>query len=152
MSNIYQISSKRLQLSEQLQFFLQFSKTHTIISRKFDHMGSSVGFTDFILLYMLYAMPGQKLRPSELADLIGLTPSGVTRLIPPLEKIGMVSRSADPRDARIRYISLAPGGERVLEEAIERAEYVATAIMPTESPKQTARLTQKLEEIRRNCL
>lgn len=49
-----------------------------------------------------------------------MTPNFVaisTRLLIPLEKIGLVARERDARDARVGYAVLTKAGERVLKDA-----------------------------------
>ncbi|GGM73547.1 hypothetical protein GCM10012275_50300 [Longimycelium tulufanense] len=49
-----------------------------------------------------------------------MTPSGVTRALVPLERVGLVSREPDPRDARVEPTVFTPAGERRLAEATRR--------------------------------
>lgn len=62
------------------------------------------------------------MRRVDLADTIGLTASGVTRLLLPMEKVGLVKRESHIGDARVSYVVIAPGGETKLQEARERLE------------------------------
>lgn len=148
MSNISQQQIKHF-ISPSLEFFINLSRMQSTVARKFDHMGSTVGFTDFIILYHLGIAPDNKLRRIDLADKVGLTASGITRLLPPLEKIGLVGREADPRDARVSYVTLAPGGKRVLNESIERAELTASSIIPTQDIPYIDKFVSLNEDIRR---
>lgn len=119
------------------------------ISRKFDHMGAMIGFTDFIILYHLYNANDHKLRRIDLADKVGLTASGITRLLPPLEKIGLIAKQSDPRDARVSYVVLTNAGIRVFQESAERAELVATSIVPSRNLKDMDKFIALQEDIRR---
>ena len=65
------------------------------------------------------------MRRVDLAEALGLTPSAVTRSLIPLEKIGLVSRQPDPRDARVGYAMLTKTGRRVLNEALDSAELIS---------------------------
>ncbi|WP_268239352.1 MarR family winged helix-turn-helix transcriptional regulator [Longimycelium tulufanense] len=60
------------------------------------------------------------MRRSDLAHELGMTPSGVTRALVPLERVGLVSREPDPRDARVEPTVFTPAGERRLAEATRR--------------------------------
>lgn len=53
----------------------------------------------------------------DLARTVGLTPSGVTRALRPLEKLGMVETIRDDRDARRSLASLTADGEELLADA-----------------------------------
>lgn len=74
------------------------------------------------------------MRRVDLADAIGITSSGITRLLLPMEKIGLVRREAHDGDARVSYVVIARGGETKYREALERAEeYFADIIHASEA-------------------
>jgi DNA-binding MarR family transcriptional regulator len=76
--------------------------------------------------------------------LFGVTPSGVARQVAPLERIGLVGRESNPRDARLALVTLTPTGQRVADEARvtaeEAAEVALGAIWPDEDRELLARL------------
>ena len=109
-------------ISSTLSFFISLSRIHTILSRKMDAKLGGIGFSDFLILYTLSITPDKRLRRIDLAESIGLTASGITRLLLPMEKIGLIRREAHEGDARVSYVSIAPGGWTKLTEALERAE------------------------------
>lgn len=122
-----------MSLSPTLSFFVSLSRIETVLSRKFDAKLGGLGFSDFLILYALSVAPDGRLRRIDLADTIGLTASGITRLLLPMEKVGLVRREAHDGDARVSYIAIAPGGVARLSEAIERAElYCSDIIDPAE--------------------
>jgi len=117
-----------LQLStaaKALEFSLLVSRTNAELARRLDRrLGALHGlsFVDFTVLNELARDPGGKLRRVELAEKLGLTQSAVTRILVPLEKIGLVSRHPDPNDARVGYAALTKTGRTLWEEATETAE------------------------------
>lgn len=76
-----------------------------------------LGISDYFVLNQLYIAPSQKMRRSDLAENVGLTPSGVTRLLNPLEKIGLVEKELNPRDARVSLVTLSVSGKQIYEDA-----------------------------------
>lgn len=121
-----------IQATPQLAFFLKLSRVHAILARSFDrHLGVGIGFTDFVILYHLSQAPEEKMRRIDLADAVALTPSGITRLLLPMEKIGLVKRESSATDARVSYVKLAPGGKRLLEESLEKAEQISAEFLPS---------------------
>lgn len=76
-----------------------------------------VSLTDYLVLRQLSGAPAQKLRRVDLAQAVGLTPSGVTRLLNPMEKIGLVSKETGARDARVSLVAITPVGETIFREA-----------------------------------
>ncbi|WHT40176.1 hypothetical protein QNH98_06030 [Myroides sp. mNGS23_01] len=74
--------------NESLSLLFNLTKTQSILQRKFDRLSMhGLGYTDFMLLHLLASTSEQQMRRIDLASRIGLTPSGVTRLLSPLEKM-----------------------------------------------------------------
>lgn len=76
-----------------------------------------LGLSDYFVLNQLYLAPSRKISRNELAELVGLSPSGITRLLNPLEKIGLVDKDTNPRDARVSLVTLSDSGTRLYEDA-----------------------------------
>lgn len=133
MSNIDQVQDKQIApLSPSLTFCLNLARIQAVVSRRFDgRLGGGIGFNDFMILYHLSVAPEDKLRRVDLAEKIGLTPSGVTRLLAPMEKIGLIKREANAHDARVSFVTLASGGKRLLSERLETAERLAEEAVPS---------------------
>jgi DNA-binding MarR family transcriptional regulator len=130
-----------------LEFFLTLAKTQAVLGRRFDGKLSGLGLSEFMILYHLSVAKNEKLRRVDLAEKIGLTASGVTRILLPMEKIGLIKREINKQDARVSYTILAPGGKRKLSEATERAELFAQEIIPPAKIKNIEKLSQILANI-----
>lgn len=76
-----------------------------------------ISFTEFLVMHHLSLVNEQCMRRVDLANKIGLSASGITRLISPMEKIGLVQKQKNPRDARVSLVKLTEGGKRILSEA-----------------------------------
>jgi DNA-binding MarR family transcriptional regulator len=101
-------------------FCLRMARAHAAMIRRFDSsLGSvhGISFGDFQLLDHLSRAAGGRLRRVDLAERLGLTASGVTRALLPLEKIGLVARETDPRDARVGYAAITPVGKELVVNA-----------------------------------
>ena len=72
---------------------------------------------EFDVLITLYNAPQRKLRMTELAEQVVLTPSGVTHLVTRLEKEGLLRRTVDEDDRRSFFTSLTAAGDRRLRDA-----------------------------------
>ncbi len=92
-------------ISNSLQTILNIAKIESILARRFDSGLGGVGFNEFIILFRLSQAENEKVRRIDLAEQIGLTASGVTRILLPMEKVGLVKRGTDERDARALQIS-----------------------------------------------
>lgn len=109
-------------ISPTLSFFVSLSRIETTLSRKMDAKLWGLGWSDFLILHALSTAPEGRMRRVDLADAIGFTASGITRLLLPMEKIGLVKRESHIGDARVSYVVIAKGGKAKLEEALMRAE------------------------------
>ena len=131
------------EISAQLKFLLGMARAQALISRSFDgHLGGGLSFNDFQVLYYLSRATDEKMRRIDLADKMALTASGVTRMLLPMEKIGLVRREASEHDARVSYVKLAAGGKRLLGERIQDAELVASEIVPMADGKKAVDLEE----------
>ncbi len=106
-----------------------------------------IGAGDFALMAELATAPQGRAKPVDLARLLGMTPSGVSRALLPLEKIGLIERRKDERDARISHAQLTDAGRRVVGEAQITAEEAATKAFARLSVGQTRQIQRLLEEI-----
>ena len=70
----------------------------------------------FLLMYLENA-PRERLPRVELARRLHVSASTVTRMSAPLEKIGLVKREADERDARLAFVVLTEAGKTRVGEA-----------------------------------
>lgn len=132
--------------SESLKFIINLAKLQTVMNRRLDGVLGGLGLNEFIILHELGQADG-KLRRIDLADRVGLTASGVTRLLLPMEKIGLVKREANENDARSSFVILAPGGKRKFEEGLERAEVFCEEIFPQDKSKNLEKLSLFLKRL-----
>jgi DNA-binding MarR family transcriptional regulator len=110
-----------------LDLIFDLSVARTQLARDVDHPLSlhGISLADLAVLRELRGAPNQKLRRSELAHRLGITPSGVARQVAPLERIGLVDRESHERDARLALVVLTETGTQVVDDALETAEYAA---------------------------
>jgi DNA-binding MarR family transcriptional regulator len=129
---------------------LQLARSQAQVARDLDAVLGAVhgiGFSDFTLLSDLRTAENSRRRPVDLAARLHLTASGVSRALQPLEKIGLVARESDQRDARVSYARLTPAGIRVLEEATPSAIGACQRLFARLSLGQKRQLRRLLEEI-----
>ncbi|WP_439556772.1 MarR family winged helix-turn-helix transcriptional regulator [Dyadobacter sp.] len=136
-------------ISQSLKFFLNLTTVQSLMFKKFDSKLSSHGLSlnEFMILYHLGEAPDEKLRRTDLAEKIGLTASGITRMLSPLEKLGMVRREANSRDARVSYVKLANAGKKVLTESAVSAEAMSEQILASVKTKKLEELSKMLFEL-----
>lgn len=131
-------------------FCLHLARAHALLIRRFDSaLGShhGISFGDYQVLNHLARAPGGRLRRVDLAERLGLTASGVTRTLLPLEKIGLVTRETDPRDARVGFAAVTPAGEELLLNASVTADQVSAELLKAIDPDQLAGMTDLLGQL-----
>ena len=79
--------------------------------------GHGIGFGDYEVLVFLSEAPDNRLRMSELAERLLLSPSGATRRLDGLVRRGLVERAVCPSDRRGTLAVLTPAGRAVLKGA-----------------------------------
>jgi len=107
-------------LTPSTDFCLRLARANAVLVRRFDNaLGShhGISYSDFQLLNHLARAPGGRLRRVDLAERVGLTASGVTRTLLPLEKIGLITRQSDPRDARVGFAVITNAGHEMVVNA-----------------------------------
>ena len=108
MNDIQVINTLRLlQSADELKAKLsgEFSAVH------------GVSVNEFFLLLHLQKSPRHRLARVELAKRMHVSASTVTRMAAPMEKIGLLGREDDERDARLSYVVLTEAGTTRLIEA-----------------------------------
>ncbi len=88
-----------------------------------------LGLSDFAALHHLADAPGARLRRVDLARRLALTPSGVTRLLAPLERRGIVTREQDGNDARATYAVLTRSGKSLVKDATATVSAIAEHVL-----------------------
>lgn len=110
----------KLQPSKQQQFALSFASAWSRLERRLDHSLSAIrgiSLAEYRLLRALGEAPGDRASRVDLAQAVGLTPSGVTRALRPMEKLGMVTTVRSERDARLAMATLTAAGRELLSDA-----------------------------------
>ncbi len=136
--------------SDSLEFCLRLNRAYATLTRRLDNALSNVhglSFGDFMILYYLDRAPASRLRRIDLAERLGLTASGVTRSLLPLEKLGLVARQPDPRDARVGYALITEAGQQLLQYALTSVEPIAQEATRMVSADEMGALTALLGQL-----
>ena len=102
----------------------------SLLSKKLDLALSvhGINFTEYTIMYHLQSARESKLSRINLAEKVGLTASGVTRVLSPMEKNHLIAKESNPRDARQSLVVLTEVGRDVLKDASVTVEHTADAI------------------------
>lgn len=133
-----------------LELCLRLARAHAVLSRRLDNaLGNLHGlsFGDFMVLFHLHRAAGTHLRRIDLAERLGMTASGVTRTLLPMEKLGLVARQPDPCDARAGYAVLTKAGQRLLANASVSAESISREATHMVHGKELAALSLILGQL-----
>ncbi len=130
-----------------VEFFIEVAKTYAVMSRRFDARLGGLGWSEFIIMFHLNQAEEGKMRRTDLAEKMGLTPSGITRLLLPMEKIGYIKRQADARDARVSYVALRTSGRELFQEGMERAEILVEEVLGKDTHASLETFTKTLKSI-----
>ena len=142
--------TRQNKISPAVAFLFTTAKFQAELTRRLDSRLGGLGLTELIILYHLSQAEGKKMRRIDLAEKVGLTASGVTRLLLPMEKIGLISKEVNQNDARVSFVVLAPGGQDQLTEGLERIEYFGKELIPENKIKRMEDLSQLLIETGKN--
>ena len=109
-----------------------------------------ISLAEYRLLRALADAPNSQASRVDLAHRVGLTPSGVTRALRPMEKLGIVSTVRSKRDARLAIAALSPAGRELVEDAATVVDDSMRSLL-SRAPRLSAQLDELLgllEEIR----
>lgn len=91
-----------------------------VISKQIDNsLGAihDIGLTEYMVLLSLVKAPNHALRRIDIAEALARTGSGITRMLMPMEKIGLIKKETNARDARVNLVKITPSGEELFEHA-----------------------------------
>lgn len=97
-----------------------------------------ISLSEYLVMHHLEHSPNKAVARIELAEHIGMSASGVTRLIAPMEKNHIIEKVANPRDARQSLVRLSDVGQRLYADARISFEQI--------SDEQTAALSLHQKE------
>jgi len=100
-----------------------------------------ISFSEFLVMHYLNNVPNKTMRRIDLAENVCLSASGVTRLLNPMEKIKLVQKETNPRDARVSLVKLSAVGEQVYNDAVVSFEQSAETILKPLNAEQISNLS-----------
>lgn len=110
------------------------------------------GIAEYEVLVLLSEHPGRRMRMSELAARLHLSPSGLTRRLDNLAARGWVARERCPSDKRGTYAVLTDLGFAELERAAPtHVRGVRRHFVDLLSPDQLSAVANVLEQVQRDC-
>lgn len=131
-----------------LQSVLRLLQSAQIIEARLAGEFSSIhglSINELFLLMQLEHAPLCRLPRVELAKRLNTSASTVTRMAAPMEKMGLVSRQSDARDARLAFVVLTEAGAtRVAEARATLAKQSTYVFRDRWRPKEIKQLSELL--------
>ncbi|MFC3195330.1 MarR family winged helix-turn-helix transcriptional regulator [Marinicella sediminis] len=103
----------------------------TAITRKLDaSLGAvhGIGFAEYMLMHRLHLAAQHTMRRIDLAHELCRSASGVTKMLNPMEKIGLVAKDINPRDARVSLVKLTATGEQTYQQASNTLNQISAEV------------------------
>ena len=119
-----------------------------VVSKNLDNsLGAihGIGLTEYMVLLHLMKAQNHALRRIDIADALARTASGVTRLLVPMERIGLVEKETNQRDARVSLVKITPAGEELFQNATLTVNEKSASILKNLAPKQAKTLLELLD-------
>ena len=118
--------------TQKMSFIMNLWTINAIILKEIDgKLGSvhGISFTEYMVLFHLNNSNTKSMRRVDLAQSLGLTASGVTRLVAPMEKIGLIQKRVNKRDARVSLVEITSSGKRVLNDSMRSLEEISNSLL-----------------------
>jgi len=134
-------------ITREQRLVLAFAAAWNRIERRLDgSLGAirGISLAEYRLLRALADAPNSRASRVDLAQAVGLTPSGVTRALRPMEKLGIVTTVKSKRDARLAIAALSPAGRELVEDASAVVNDAMQALL-SRSPKVSRSLDELAE-------
>lgn len=134
-------------LSAAANFVLQSSLLNARLSKKIGNRLSihGISLSEYILLTQLAS--GRELARIELAETLGMSASGITRMLQPLEKNGIVESVKNPRDSRQSLVRLTASGQQLWQDAAASFSSKCADVTVQLSDSQLERITELMVKI-----
>jgi len=100
----------------------------------------------FLMMHLKKVKDPEGLKPSELAEKLGVSAGNVTQLITSLEARGLVQRSHDAHDRRVIRIRVTETGAQAMQEAHDAMASKFAGLIEHIGPDDCERLTVLLDK------
>ena len=138
-----------MKLSSEL--FLSLHNLNAKLMKSMDaHLSMhGISFTEYHILLTLSETSNQTMTRIDLARCVELSASGVTRLLAPMEKLGMVKKEKHPRDARKSLVKLSDSGRRVLADSSVTFNETSASLFVSLTEPQQSKMNQLCARMKR---
>jgi DNA-binding MarR family transcriptional regulator len=117
-----QVLSTQVSTRGDLTAWIRLLRAHAALTRELDarlQAGHGLSLRDYDVLVQLFYAPDHRMRRVDIARTVILSPSGITRLLEGLERVGWVAKHHCESDARVTWAVLTEEGKEKFEAAHE---------------------------------
>lgn len=139
-----------MQSKRSASLMLEQAYVTTLLNKKMDACLSVHGlsFTEFVIIHTLYNTDGGSQSRINLANAVGLTASGVTRLLSPMTKNNITMKIGNPKDARQSLVGLTVSGKELYLNALNSFEHSCDSAFSLLEEHETMYLLKLLNKIK----
>jgi len=123
-----------------------------LVKKRFDRFAETTGMSraQWHVLGQVYKRPG--INQAALADIVGVEPITICRMVDRLEALGLVERKPDPNDRRARLVHMTEAARPGLERMKAVAQALFTEALDGLSPEEEALLLSLLGRVHTNLV
>lgn len=107
-------------LEDHLGYWLRYVSNHVSGAFAQALQERQVSVAEWVALRHVYDR--ERITPSELANLIGMTRGAISKVLTKLENKLWIARVIDGADSRVQWITLTPAGQQILPELAQLAD------------------------------
>jgi DNA-binding MarR family transcriptional regulator len=95
-----------------------------------------ISFAEFMVMHHLSKAADLTMSRTELADAVSLSPSGITKKLNPMQKLHLVEKEVNQRDARFSLVKLTTTGVEIYHDALVSCIHCANDLTENVTGKQ----------------
>jgi len=103
-----------------VNLLLSINSANSLLTKKLDGtLGAihGIGLTEYMVLNDLSNAHEYTVRRIDLADSLGKSASGITRILLPMEKSGLIVKQSNLKDARVSLVKITDSGMEIFNNA-----------------------------------
>jgi len=118
-------------MNQTFDFILALSSVSAKIAKIMDRCLSmhGISFSEYLVMYELSKSTNNAMRRIDLAEKTAMSASGITRLLNPMEKLNIVEKEQNARDARVSQVKLTNAGFELFTNATQSVLESADAFL-----------------------
>ncbi|CAA0105895.1 Uncharacterised protein [Zhongshania aliphaticivorans] len=101
-----------------------------------------ISFAEFMVMHHLNMATDHTMSRTELADAVSLSASGITKKLNPMQKLHLVEKEVNQRDARYSLVKLSATGVEIYHDALVTCIHCADELTENVTDKQLSTLLE----------